>query len=109
CMRTMRGITMKLTNRMLAAAACAIAASAFASTANATVYTLDTSASSINFYKELDLCLGCGLSGLFTSDADDFEWTAASPTDWTEVDDFIEWTVGDGIGGELYSVEVELK
>jgi hypothetical protein len=92
----------------MAAAAVAIA-SGLASAAQASVYTFDASNSDITVSKVTDLCIGCGLSASFSANAQALApWDAAAPSDTLVIGDFIDWSVGAGLGGETYDVEVSL-
>lgn len=72
-------------------------------------FVFDAASSNITLTKEADLCLGCGLSAVFNNDAVNLApWAATGANDSLRVDNFIDWTVGKGLGGEAYNVSVTL-
>ena len=98
--------------KSLALSAAVVIVSGIASLANAATFptfVFDSASSDITLTKKLDLCLGCGLTASFHSDAVNLApWTATSANDSLRVNNFIDWTVGKGFGGEKYDVSVTL-
>lgn len=90
---------------LVAATAVGAALAVSAGSAAAATFVFDPSNSSIDLDRTLDWCAGCGLSYDFLP-VD--PWTASAAGDTHRVDDFVEWTIGPGLGMELYDVTATL-
>jgi hypothetical protein len=95
------GLAVAATSWMLAGAAQA---------ATYPTFVFDPAGSSVSTTETLDLCFGlpgdgCQIGYEFLPVAD---WTPTSPSDSNRVDDFLKFTVGNGLGGTLFNITATL-